>query len=117
MNIMFLYKDKTLRTPTLSGTILPGITRDTIITLSKSLGYNVIEDQLDINQILHDINSNKIIEAFAVGTGAVVAPIGKLFIKTVNILLIIKKLVKMPSRYSTNLLIYNMELLKRIMDG
>ena len=81
MNIMFLYKDKTLRTPTLSGTILPGITRDTIITLSKSLGYNVIEDQLDINQILHDINSNKIIEAFAVGTGAVVAPIGKLFYK------------------------------------
>ena len=116
MNIMFLYKDKPLKLLLLvepSYQVLLGYYNH----LSKSLGYNVIEDQLDINQILHDINSNKIIEAFAVGTGAVVAPIGKLFYKDSEYIINNQKVGENAQQYSTNLLIYNMELLKRIMDG
>ncbi len=75
MNIMFVYGD-TIVTPALSGSILHGITRDSILTLAPDLGYKVAEEQLSVAQILRDIRSGKITEAFGCGTAAVIAPIG-----------------------------------------
>lgn len=77
MNIMFVYDGKHIKTPALSGSILPGITRKSVIELGRSLGYEVSEEQLDVNNVLADIESGKITEVFGCGTAAVIAPVGK----------------------------------------
>ncbi len=78
MNIFFVYEGKTLVTPALSGSILAGITRDSVLKLAPALGYNVKELRLDINQVIADIKSGKITEVFGCGTAAVISPVGKL---------------------------------------
>jgi branched-chain amino acid aminotransferase len=82
MNICFVYEDKHIYTPSLSGSILPGITRDSILKLAPTLGYEISEQRLDIEQILADIDSGKITEVFGCGTAAVIAPVGKLSFKS-----------------------------------
>ena len=77
MNMMFAYGNKIV-TPMLNGSILPGITRDSIITLARQLGYEVEEKRLDINEIFADIKSGKLTEAFGTGTAAVISPVGRL---------------------------------------
>lgn len=78
MNICFVYENKRIVTPALSGSILPGITRDSILKLAPALGFEVSEERLDIEQVLADIKSGKITEAFGCGTAAVISPVGKL---------------------------------------
>ena len=78
MNICFVYEGKRIATPSLSGSILPGITRDSLLTLAPTLGYEVSEERLDINDILADIDSGKITEVFGCGTAAVISPVGML---------------------------------------
>jgi branched-chain amino acid aminotransferase len=77
MNICFVYEGKSIVTPRLSGSILPGITRDSILKLAPRLGYDITEQQLDIEQILADIDNEKITEVFGCGTAAVISPVGK----------------------------------------
>jgi branched-chain amino acid aminotransferase len=74
MNIMFVY-DNCIITPPLTGTILPGVTRSSIIELARSLGYTVKEERIDINEILADAESGKLREVFGCGTAAVVSPV------------------------------------------
>lgn len=81
MNICFVYEGKRIATPSLSGSILPGITRDSLLTLAPTLGYEVSEERLDINDILADIDSGKITEVFGCGTAAVISPVGMLAMK------------------------------------
>ncbi len=76
MNIFFVFDDGSLATPPL-GTILPGITRDSIITLAKEAGTPVREEPYTIDQWRTDAASGKLKEAFACGTAAVISPIGK----------------------------------------
>lgn len=76
MNIAFVYAGKRIRTPQLSGAILPGITRDSLLRLAPDLGYPVEEDRIDIREVLRDIEAGAITEAFGMGTGAVIAPVG-----------------------------------------
>jgi branched-chain amino acid aminotransferase len=77
MNIAFVYEGKHIATPALSGSILPGVTRDSMLKLAPDLGYNVSEERIDVNGVLDDMRSGRISEAFAVGTAAVIAPIGR----------------------------------------
>jgi branched-chain amino acid aminotransferase len=77
MNIAFVYEGKHIRTPALSGAILPGITRDSLLKLAPDLGYGVTEERIDIRDALRDIETGRITEAFGIGTGAVVAPVGR----------------------------------------
>ena len=77
MNICFVYEGQRIVTPELTGTILPGVTRDSIITLGRDLGYEVSEAMLDVHDILRDIEAGKITEVFGCGTAAVIAPVGK----------------------------------------
>jgi len=81
MNICFVYEDKRIVTPVLSGSILPGVTRDSLLKLAPTLGYEVAEERLDINVILADIASGKITEVFGCGTAAVISPVGVLCFK------------------------------------
>ncbi|ACF03343.1 branched-chain amino acid aminotransferase [Rhodopseudomonas palustris TIE-1] len=76
MNVFFVFDDGSLSTPPL-GTILPGITRDSIITLARAAGRTVREEPYTIEQWRADAASGKLKEAFACGTAAVISPIGK----------------------------------------
>lgn len=80
MNMMFAYGDKIV-TPALNGSILPGITRDSIIKLARQLGYEVEEKRLAIDDIFADTKSGKLTEAFGTGTAAVISPVGTLAMK------------------------------------
>lgn len=77
MNICFVYEGRRIVTPPLTGTILPGVTRDSVVTLGRDLGYEVSEEALDVQQMLNDIEAGKITEVFGCGTAAVIAPVGK----------------------------------------
>jgi len=74
MNIMFVY-DNVIRTPALTGSILPGITRSSIIELARDLGYTLEETRLDISEVLRDIESGKLTEVFGCGTAAVISSV------------------------------------------
>jgi len=65
-------------TPMLNGSILPGITRDSILTLSRHLGYEAEERRLSIEEVFAAARAGKLDEAFGTGTAAVVSPVGKL---------------------------------------
>jgi branched-chain amino acid aminotransferase len=77
MNIAFVHEGRRIVTPALSGAILHGITRDSLLRLAPDLGYEVEEARIDIGQALQDIEAGKITEAFGIGTGAVIAPVGR----------------------------------------
>ncbi len=74
MNILFAYGNKIV-TPKLSGSILPGITRDSVLKLAKHLGYETAEERMDIHEVLADIESGKLTESFGSGTAAVISPV------------------------------------------
>jgi branched-chain amino acid aminotransferase len=77
MNLYFVFEDGTLLTPPLSGTILPGITRDSLLTLARDQGLTVREERYSIDQWRDDAQSGKLVECFACGTAAVVTSVGK----------------------------------------
>ncbi len=77
MNMFFVFDDGSIVTPPLTGTILPGITRDAIITLARDAGLTVREEPYAIDQWQADATSGKLTESFACGTAAVVTPVGK----------------------------------------
>lgn len=78
MNIGFVYDGTHIVTPALSGSILPGITRASILRLAPDLGYTVAEERLAIDDVLADIRAGRITEMFGIGTAAVIAPVGRL---------------------------------------
>lgn len=77
MNIFFLI-DGELVTPPLSGTILPGITRDSVLALTRAWGMKVSERPISIDEVIEAARTGKLEEAFGSGTAAVVSPVGKL---------------------------------------
>jgi branched-chain amino acid aminotransferase len=77
MNVFFVFGDGSLQTPPLTGTILPGITRDSLMTLAKSEGLTIREQPYSFDQWKADAASGKLTECFACGTAAVVTPIGR----------------------------------------
>ncbi|MFB9125818.1 branched-chain amino acid aminotransferase [Paraburkholderia dipogonis] len=77
MNVFFVFADGSLQTPPLTGTILPGITRASLITLARDLGFVVREEPYAIDQWEADAKSGRLVEAFACGTAAVVTSIGR----------------------------------------
>ncbi|MBL0924541.1 MAG: branched-chain amino acid aminotransferase [Sphingomonadaceae bacterium] len=76
MNLFFLFDDGTLITPPTDGTILEGVTRESILVLAREQGLEVREERYAIDQWRMDANSGKLVEAFACGTAAVVTPVG-----------------------------------------
>jgi branched-chain amino acid aminotransferase len=77
MNVFFVFDDGTMITPPLTGTILPGITRDSLLQLAREEGLNVREERYSLDQWRADAASGKLVESFACGTAAVVTPIGR----------------------------------------
>jgi len=77
MNLYFVFDDGTLLTPALTGTILPGITRDSLLALARDEGLSVQEGRYSLDQWRADAASGRLVECFACGTAAVVTPVGK----------------------------------------
>lgn len=76
MNVFFVMDDGSIMTPPLGGTILPGITRKSLIALAREEGITVNEKPYSFDEWKADAQSGKLKEAFACGTAAVVAAIG-----------------------------------------
>ena len=80
MNMFFAY-GSTIVTAPLNGSILSGVTRDSVLKLAPTLGYQVEERQIEVSELMADIRSGKVTEAFGSGTAAVITPVGKLCYK------------------------------------
>ncbi|RLP70033.1 branched-chain amino acid aminotransferase [Mycetocola reblochoni] len=78
MNIFFVRSDNTLVTPELTGSILEGVTRDSVIQLAKDRGMSVEEREVTIDEWRDGVADGSITEVFACGTAAVITPIGQL---------------------------------------
>ena len=77
MNFFAVINDE-LYTPALTGSLLDGITRDSIIQLAGSMGIRVYEQSLNIDELIRQIQSTDCSELFCCGTGAILSPIGAL---------------------------------------
>ncbi len=77
MNVFFAFKDGSILTPPLQGTILPGITRKSLMQLARDAGITITEQRYSFEDWKADAASGALVEAFACGTAAVVAGIGK----------------------------------------
>ncbi len=85
MNVFFVFKDGRLVTPALTGTILEGVTRMSVIALAKDRGLDVQERKITLAEWRDGIASGEITEVFACGTAAVITPIGLLKDETESI--------------------------------
>ena len=64
-------------TPPLTGTLLPGITRDSLLRLAPELGIKAVEDKISVEQWRDQCASGELTEVFACGTAAVITPVGR----------------------------------------
>lgn len=81
MNMMFVINGE-LITPTLDqGSILPGITRDSVLTLARDMGLKVIERKISMDELVEAHQNGSLEEAFGTGTAAVISPVGSLTFK------------------------------------
>lgn len=80
MNIMFKINNEIITAP-IDGSVLPGVTRDSIITLLKDWGYTVSERELSIDDLMEAGRNGTLEEAFGTGTAAVISPVGELCYK------------------------------------
>ncbi|KQY59621.1 branched-chain amino acid aminotransferase [Aeromicrobium sp. Root495] len=78
MNLYFVQADGSIVTPELSGSILEGITRDSIVQLARDRGHEVVERRVSIDEWREGTADGTITEVFACGTAAVVTPVGSL---------------------------------------
>src|ERR1700730_311839 len=77
MNVFFVLCEDVV-TPSVSGTILPGITRDSVITLLRDLGYRVKEDRISMDDLLKSYELGELRECFGTGTAATVSRVRRI---------------------------------------
>ncbi|MFI5864805.1 branched-chain amino acid aminotransferase [Streptomyces sp. NPDC051546] len=75
MNLYFVYGDRIV-TPELTGSLLPGITRDSLLTIARDLGYTAEEGRITTEDWKRDNENGTLTEVFACGTAAVITPVG-----------------------------------------
>ncbi|MBI9114498.1 branched-chain amino acid aminotransferase [Sanguibacter suaedae] len=78
MNVFFVRADGSVETPELTGSILEGVTRSSILRLLTDRGHDVVERRIPLTEVRSGIQDGSITEVFACGTAAVVTPIGRL---------------------------------------
>ncbi len=77
MNLFLVQDDGTLVTPPLSGTILEGVTRDSVIAIARDRGRHVEERKVSFDEWREGVEGGRVVEAFACGTAAVITAIGR----------------------------------------
>ncbi|GAA2021824.1 branched-chain amino acid aminotransferase [Pseudokineococcus marinus] len=78
MNLFFVHDDGSVVTPELTGTILEGVTRSSVLQIAADLGHEVVERRVDVAEWREGCETGRITEVFACGTAAVVTPVGAL---------------------------------------
>jgi branched-chain amino acid aminotransferase len=76
MNLYFVHRSGQVLTPALTGSLLPGITRDSLLTMAADLGHEVVEGRISTDDWRAGCESGEITEVFACGTAAVITPVG-----------------------------------------
>lgn len=84
MNVFFKINDEII-TPEINGSILQGVTRDSVITLLKDFGYKISERKLSLLEVMAAMNDGSLVEAFGTGTAAVISPIGEIYYNGKNL--------------------------------
>nr|MDO8086936.1 branched-chain amino acid aminotransferase [Candidatus Sigynarchaeum springense] len=102
MNQFFVINDKILTAP-LTGSILPGVTRDSILVMAKDYGYKVEERQVSIDEVITASENGTLTEAFGTGTAAVVTPVGELIYKGKHMVINGGKVGKITQRFYDDL--------------
>ena len=102
MNIFFVENGK-LVTPALNGSILPGITRKSIIELAKELGYEVEERKVSI-ELFEAYDKGELTEVFGSGTAAVISPVGTLKYEDREIVINNNEPGEITKNYTTHIL-------------
>jgi branched-chain amino acid aminotransferase len=85
MNLFFVLgsgADAELVTPELTGTLLPGITRDSLIEVARSMGHTVTERRFSVDEWRAGVADGTVTETFACGTAAVITPVGEVKART-----------------------------------
>ena len=77
MNIFFRL-DEVIVTPMLRGTILPGVTRESVLTLLRDRGHEIVERRIGIDEVTDAIKTGRLKEAFGAGTAAIISPVGRM---------------------------------------
>jgi branched-chain amino acid aminotransferase len=77
MNMFFVIDDRVITAP-LTGSILPGVTRDSVIQIVKRWGMPVSEESLPIEEVIRAAADGRLKEAFGTGTAAVISPVGQI---------------------------------------
>ena len=78
MNLFLVYDDGAVATPELTGSILEGVTRDSLITLAADQGLTIEERRIDVDEWRKGVESGRVVEAFACGTAAVITSVAEL---------------------------------------
>ncbi len=79
MNLFFVFgsgKDAEVVTPELSGSLLPGVTRDSLLQMARDRGYRTAERRISTDEWAKKVESEELTEVFACGTAAVITPVG-----------------------------------------
>jgi branched-chain amino acid aminotransferase len=76
-NIFFMIGDE-LITPPLDGTILPGVTRESVIDVAREIGFKVVERKISIDEVFAASKNNTLTDIFCTGTAAVISPVGEI---------------------------------------
>ncbi|HIE82514.1 MAG TPA: hypothetical protein EYQ00_01100 [Dehalococcoidia bacterium] len=76
-----MLNEREIVTPSLTGAILHGVTRRSLLDLAPQLGYSITERRISIDEVIEGLASGVVTEIFGIGTGAVIAPIGQLSYK------------------------------------
>ena len=84
MNIFFVIDNEVI-TPPLEGSILPGVTRDTVLDLTKSWGMKVNERRISIDELIQSSKEGRLQEVFGTGTAAVISPVDEIQYRETNI--------------------------------
>jgi branched-chain amino acid aminotransferase len=77
MNIFFIIDGQLVTSP-LTGTILPGVTRKSLLEMAPDLGIEPVERLVDIDELVDGIESGSVTEVFGAGTAAIISPVGKI---------------------------------------
>ena len=80
MNVFFVLDDRVV-TPSLSGTIIPGVTRDSVITLLRDMRIEVEERRISVQEVIETHRAGRLRECFGTGTAATVSHIKRLHYK------------------------------------
>lgn len=102
MNIFFVMNGKVV-TPALTGTILPGITRRSVLALGNSWAIPMVERKITIQEVIDGIQKGTLTEAFGTGTAASIIPIGKIMYKDKEYTIGSNKVGALTQRFFTTL--------------